>query len=558
MNFRYFKNILPVAAIALTAGLSSCVGDLDVTPIDPSTVMTPSEPELYTKCYANMALAGQGGANGDCDIDGLDGGTTGFVRQMFNANELTTDEAICAWGDTGIPAFNYNQWDASHPMLKGFYYRLYAGITYCNHYLDVCAGVDATREAEVRFLRCLYYSYLMDCWGNVPFALALSSESPHVISRADLFNWIEAEILGKEITVNALDNKDIVLATTTTDGILAKLLPSKVRTEGQDEYGRADQDAARLLLARLYLNAEVYTGKARWADAKKYAQEIMNGQHKLWTSSKNGWSAYQMLFMGDNGTNGASQEAILPLIQDGKTSTSWGTTLFLMASTWKADMDVDVNYNTTEFWAGNRARSQFIAKFFPNGDAPQVAISDMAKAAGDDRALFHGIDRELVVTKPAEYTSGYAVGKFRNSYVDGSQGHSSQFIDTDYFLMRSAEAYLILAEADARLNNGTTSSEGTAAIDAIRSRANASVPVAAHSYTLAQIIDERARELYYEGFRRTDLIRNGLYNTADYLWDWKGGSQNGSSFSANLNVFAIPDDDMLTNPNLKGLQNPGY
>lgn len=558
MNFRYFKNILPVAAIALTAGLSSCVGDLDVTPIDPSTVMTPSEPELYTKCYANMALAGQGGANGDCDIDGLDGGTTGFVRQLFNANELTTDESICAWGDTGIPAFNYNQWDASHPMLKGFYYRLYAGITYCNHYLDVCKGMDATREAEVRFLRCLYYSYLMDCWGNVPFALALSSESPHVISRADLFNWIEAEILGKEITVNALDDKELVLATTTTDGILAKLLPSKVRMEGQDEYGRADQDAARLLLARLYLNAEVYTGKARWAEAKQYAQEVMNGAHKLWTSSKNGWSAYQMLFMGDNGTNGAAQEAILPLIQDGKATTSWGTTLFLMASTWKADMDVDVNYNTTEFWAGNRARSQFIAKFFPNGDAPQVTISEMAKAAGDDRALFHGADRELVVTKPGEYTSGYAVGKFRNSYTDGSQGHSSQFIDADFFLMRSAEAYLILAEADARLNNGATTAEGTAAIDAIRGRANATVAVATHSYTLAQIIDERARELYYEGFRRTDLIRNGLFNTAEYLWDWKGGAQNGSSFSSNLNVFAIPDDDMLTNPNLKGLQNPGY
>ena len=73
MNFRYLKNILPAAALILaTAGMSSCTGDLDVTPIDPSTNMTVNEPALFTKCYANMALAGQTGPDGDCDIDGLD------------------------------------------------------------------------------------------------------------------------------------------------------------------------------------------------------------------------------------------------------------------------------------------------------------------------------------------------------------------------------------------------------------------------------------------------------------------------------------------------------
>ena len=100
------KHILPCAAVMLSMGFTSCIGDLDVTPIDPSTVMEVDPVGLFNKCYANMALAGQGGANGDCDIDGLDGGTTGFVRQLFNANELTTDEAICCWGDEGIPAFN--------------------------------------------------------------------------------------------------------------------------------------------------------------------------------------------------------------------------------------------------------------------------------------------------------------------------------------------------------------------------------------------------------------------------------------------------------------------
>ena len=128
------KYILSLASLALLMGMSSCVNDLDVTPKDPSTTMVPDEAALFAKCYANIGLAGNTGANGDCDIDGLDGGTTGYVRQLWNAQELPTDEAICAWGDPGIPAFNYNQYDASHPMLRGFYYRLYTGIAFCNHY----------------------------------------------------------------------------------------------------------------------------------------------------------------------------------------------------------------------------------------------------------------------------------------------------------------------------------------------------------------------------------------------------------------------------------------
>ena len=533
MNFKYIKNILPVAAFALTAGLSSCTGDLDVTPIDPNTIMTVDEVSLYTKCYANMALAGNTGANGDCDIDGLDGGTTGFVRQLFNANELTTDESICGWGDDGILGFDYNTWDASHPMLKGFYYRLYAGINYCNHYLDVCAGIDATRTAEVRFLRTLYYSYLLDCWGNVPFALELSASSPQQISRADLFKWIEAELLGKAMSANAVKDPSVEIVNRAEgDAIIDALQPAQARTSSSDGYGRADQDAANLLLARLYLNAEVYTGEARWADAKTYAEKVINGPHKLWTQGSGKWSAYQMLFMGDNGENG------------------------LMASTWKADMDVESDYNTTEFWSGNRARSQFVAKFFPNGDAPAATINEMVLLAGDDRALIHGKDRELVVTKVTEFTSGYSVGKFRNSYVNGSAGHSSQFVDTDYFLMRSAEAYLIAAEADARINGGQTSSTGAEYINAIRRRANTTTQP---QYSLNQILDERSRELYYEGFRRTDLIRYGYFGgskSAEYVWDWKGGAANGVSFPEYRNLFALPDEDVNANPNL--VQNNGY
>ena len=91
---RYFKNIIPAVAIVLSMGMASCVNDLNVTPINPNLTTDINPNGLFNKCYANIALAGNGGANGDCDIDGLDGGTTGFIRQMWNSNELTTDEAI--------------------------------------------------------------------------------------------------------------------------------------------------------------------------------------------------------------------------------------------------------------------------------------------------------------------------------------------------------------------------------------------------------------------------------------------------------------------------------
>ena len=561
MNLRYFKNIIPAAAIILaSAGMTSCVGDLDVTPIDPSTNMTVSEPELFTKCYANMALAGQTGPDGDCDIDGLDGGTTGFVRQLFNTQELPTDEAICAWGDPGIPEYNYGTWDSSHPMIAGFYFRLYAGINYCNHYLDVCAGVDEQREAEVRFLRALYYYYLLDGYGNVPFATALSAESPEQIQRADLYSWIENEV------------KDIY----------DKLAAPAARNSSQEGYGRADQDAANMLLARLYLNAEVYTGTAHWQEAKDYAEKVINGPHKLFTDQsagydKNcGFTPYQMLFMGDNGESGASTESILSIMQDGTTSAAYGCTLFLMASTWKNDMNEDGDYGSSEFWAGVRARSQFVKKFFPNSDPTPDNCKNTAIQAGDDRALLCGkgtlvettkkddgtdevkttvTERDLVVTKPGEFTSGYSVGKFRNTYSTGAAPHNAKFCDTDFFLMRAGEAYLIAAEADARLNGGVTTQKGTEYINALRSRAHAATQ---SQYSTNQILDERARELYYEGFRRTDLIRYGLFNTSDYLWDWKGGTQNGVSFSKNRCLFPLPADDVNANPNLKGHQNPGY
>ena len=277
---RYIKNWVPATLIGCAMALTSCVGDLDVKPIDPNKNTTPTPEQLLSKCYADLGLAGQSGPDGDCDIDGLDGGTTGFVRQLFNTNELPTDEAICNWGDPGISEFNFATYGSTHPMANGFYYRLFFGVTVCNQYINTFGSFNATMTAEARFLRALNYFYLMDLYGNVPFTEELRDGVAPQYSRKQLYSYIESELLAIEPT-------------------LAAPQPKKSTDAG---YGRVDRAAAWLLLARLYLNAEVYTGTPQWQKAADYAQRVMNSPYHLYTgATTNGWTAYQQLFMGNNG-----------------------------------------------------------------------------------------------------------------------------------------------------------------------------------------------------------------------------------------------------------------
>ncbi len=580
---KFFKYIVPALTLLFGVGFSSCVNDLDVTPKDPSlkSLDEITAEQLFTKCYAVIGVAGNGGANGDSDVDGIDGGTSGYVRQMWNANELTTDEAICGWGDDGIPQFDYNTYDESHPMLQGFYYRLYTSVYYCNEYLDRYSENDATMTAEVRFLRALSYYFLMDCWGNVPFITEPKNENPPQASRAEVFNFVETEL--KEI--------------------LPDLRVPTALKKGQDGWGRVDQDAANLLLARLYLNAQVYTGTAHWQEAKEYAQKVMEGPHKLNTTEvaaeANGiyyaWTPYQMLFMGDNSTTSAATEAVFPILQDGIRTTSWGTTLFVMASTFDGNMyeypfDETLTVwtrrktnGTGQTWGGNRARPQLVRKFFPLDDAPEYSPGYYtAMSAGDDRALFNtgvnftyqdttweddaktiikkieektvDINRGLDCDPVATFAKGYAVAKFNNFKTDLSSGKDATFPDGDFFLMRSAEAYLTFAEAEFRMNGATQAAID--AINALRDRAHAS-QVNASTLNLNFILDEWSREFYFEGRRRIDLIRFDKFGGNNgYNWQWKGGKFEGKDFPATRNVFAIPENDMTVNRNL--VQNPGY
>lgn len=528
---RYIKNILPAAALLLSAGLTSCVGDLDVTPIDPTKNTTLDPIALFNMCYANFAVEGVDGP-GSTNVAAKDPGTTGLVREYFNINELTTDEAICSWADDGVATMNTNEYDAGNSFIAIYYNRLYSGISVCNQYLSAASDIDATRTAEVRFIRALEFYLAMDAFGNIPLPTTITTDKPMQKKRAEVYAWLESELLEIEPLLSAPAPK----------------------TAADTGYGRVDKAAAWMLLSRLYLNAEVYTGTPQWAKAALYAKKVIDSSYQLYTTSSAGYSAYRKLFMGDNGQNGAAVEAIFPILQQGNRTAAYGCTTFLTASTHSSDMNSN---GTNGTWGGNRARKDLVQKFFPNNDAPSGETSAVLTAAGDDRALFWSKGRTLEIGSVDDvktFKKGFSVTKFTNIKSDGSDATDTGFSDADFFFFRKAEAYLTYAEATARQNGGNATTEGIAYINLLRSRAHATTKT---SYTLRDILDERSREFYFEGLRRTDLIRYGYFGGDNtYLWSWKGGVVAGRSFKATRNIFPLPESDLSVNRNLS--QNPGY
>jgi starch-binding outer membrane protein, SusD/RagB family len=183
-----------------------------------------------------------------------------------------------------------------------------------------------------------------------------------------------------------------------------------------------------------------------------------------------------------------------------------------------------------------------------------------ATGTADKRAQFwtQGQSLELSAEPAPKFEEGYAITKYRNVTRSGAAGSSLDFADVDFPLFRLAEMYLIYAEAVERGGTGGTKAQAVTYINNLRARAygNTSGNISSVDLTLPFIINERARELYWETFRRSDLVRFGMFTTDAYLWPWKGGVSSGTAVSSNRNLFPIPSADINSNRNL--VQNPGY
>ena len=550
------------------------MADLDKGNIDPNVETNPSTLGLYSKCYAGLIMEGNDG-KADFTID--DDGKSTLLRNIFNFNELPTDEAICWWSDGGLVDISYNKYNAATPTLKYLYYRLMSNISFENNFLSLEAAKeeDKTRYAEVRVIRAYNYFLMLDFFGDPAFVEKSSSESPY---QAHTYNskfdanktYTRAELLqlGREFLFNWV--KDELLAAE------PDLLEAKPEKDNDPDYGRIDKGTCWLLLSRLYLNAGTYLNNdgqdnPYWDKALEYAENVINSQYALFDDSKiseaakaNGYKPYDLLFMGDNGSNGASCEALLPLMQDGTMTQGYGGSLFYIAALWNDAMKsvTGKDAGTTEnAWSGMRVRPSFLKVFFNN---PSVVVKKEAKDIRamniDDRAIFWGKgndknDRTLELGENKSFFSGIVTPKWNNNYAEGGTPHDSKFVDTDFFLFRVAEAYLNAAEAEMHLN-GEGSDKAKGYIDKLRNRAHAEVH---SSYTLNDVLDERARELYCEGLRRTDLIRFNQYggNNATYKWELKGGSENGSNFDKTKNVYPLPSSEILANKNLTQIDGYG-
>jgi len=514
-----------IASAVVLSSFSACKKDLNLTPTnDITSDLAYATPEGYkqvlTKVYASFATVGGSGAGTGGDLQGIDIGASDFIRLYWNAQELTSDEGLCVWNDPGVYDLNYMTFTADNVILQGLYTRSLYQITVANEFLRESTpeklasrnitGTDAENiakyRAEARFLRAYQYWVLMDLYGNPPFiteADLIGKVSPKQITRAELFKYVESELLAIEPELSATN-----------------------------EYGRITVGADWMLLSRLYLNAAVYTGTAKYTESITYASKVIGGGYSL-------HSAYKNLFLADNEQN--NPEVILAINYDGNFTQNFGGTTFIVNASINSDMNPSSFGVPNGGWGGIRSRSSLSSIFTDAGDSRNMFFGD--KAENDDVAVF---------------TDGLRVVKFRNKTQNDVTPSSANgtFSSIDFPLFRLPEAYLNYAEAVLRGGSGGTTGQAIAYVNLLRTRAYGNTSGNLNSLNLNSILTERAKEFYWEGYRRTDLVRFGRFTDGSYLWPFKGGIKAGRAVASTRNIFPLPSSDVIANTNLT--QNPGY
>ena len=512
-------------AAAFTAAMTftACTGDLDVTPIDPNldtpeNVLnnTDAYNQMLAKCYIGLAVSSPDGSSGDPDISGIDGGFGQYLRALFNLQELTTDEAVIGWNDQTIKDLHGLQWTSSDVFISACYSRVLYQISICN---EVIRRIDAAGNsndekmqqyrAEARALRGLSYLHAIDLFGNVPFTdenSEVGGANPRQISRADLFEWLVKDM---EET--------------------AELLPAN------PEKYRAGKGMAYMILAKLYLNAAVYTGTANYQKCAEYCQKIIDLGYQLESQAD-----YYKMFCADNDQMlGVGHEIIFSVYQDHINTQAYGGTTYIVCASIGGNMNPAAYGLGGDGWGGIRVTPQFVDKFDSN----------------DQRGKFYTDGQTKAITDISNFQSGYAFTKFTNLKADGSMiSGANAFPDTDFPVFRLADVYLMLAECE--VVGGVSGIDGKGRFNAVHTRAGLTTD---DDITRQDIIDERARELAWECHRRSDLVRFNLLTSADYLWSYKGMNNNVGTPHAVLskyNLFPLASSDVMSNPNLK--QNEGY
>lgn len=510
-----FKRYFIIGGLALTLGMTSCVGDLDVTPDDPNTKLSLSTREEYlgvlARAYGGLVLEG--------GISVEDGGAGVYTRQLYNQEELTTDNAIIGlnWNDGGVHEIGYSIPGKDNHWGYEMYSRINYQIALCNEFLRAIENgkeffTDAeisAMKAEIHVLRGLSYYHMIDIFGKGPWTTeeSLVGAIPPTYSRSELFDAVVKDL---------------------------KEYAPQVTPAASQEYGRLSREAAYMLLAKLYLNAEVYTGTPMWQECADACKQVVSTGITLAPE-------YKYLFCATNSKYVGNGEIIWGVPQ-GPNTTCWGGTTYLAISGYNSTVDITKYgyFGNATAWDGQRV-------------TPELS---RALASNDKRRLiYEGTFQEDLAdlsSWPAD-GCGYMCIKFVNTdesdyYNEHTTVHceAANQTDIDFPLFRLADTYLMLAECQLH----GVACDGLNYYNLVRTRAGLA-PVG--SFTADDLLKERQCELYWEGHRRSDLIRFGKYTGSSYNWQWKGGVYEGTALASYRDLMPIPAQFEATLG-----QNPGY
>lgn len=598
------KKYLSAGAFALALGMTSCVGDLDLKPIDPNLVDT-SDPNFAENslaiCYSGITCSGYGGP-GDSyvKIDGLDAGTSAYLRLLFTLNEFCTDEMIWIWPDAGIVDITGCTWGQSNVILNGAYYRLMGHIAICNQFLiNTASNTDEKTlemRAQARVLRAYSYYNLMDLYGKCSF---ITDEDPAgakpVQKNSDeMFAWLEREL------TDIVDNKLISEA---------------------PKLGQVGLDGAEGLLARLLLNAEVFTGTGRWADCQTRCENII-ARHQGGGFDNSGLANhYLYLFCKDNkqympgGDNKAENEILFGFCFDADYVQSYGGPTFVIAGTISNTHYMPRQiYGCGSEWSCIRGCQEMAERFYgisdqdvrddlwlrgfmPEGtlyevDANGNLVIEDGKVKEKEDSNWDAedySDRFAGFTGDWKTTGGNAIVKFTNRTMnaakDGGWAYSvkepaqyksyngaeyrvkdetyqcefpeTPFSSTSQPIIRLADIYLMYAECNINGNCGDRN-KALNYVNLVRRRAGAPT-LGSSDLTRKGIMDERSRELYLEMTRRSDLVRNKMFSgPTQTVWQYKGSATNndGTRIAEHMSRFPVPYAVIAAQPEFT--QNPGY
>lgn len=503
-------------------------------------------------------------------------GVQAIGGDIANMVEGVTDEMVVPtrgndWGDAGHwNALWYHSYEPTNDNWNNGWNDVFGGISKCNLIIQSVNGLSPAPPtlssilAQVKTIRAYYYYLAMSVFGNIPIVTDTTTTStPATAKRADVYNFIISDL-----------NASLPNLTSEVDG---------------STYGQVTKYFAFTLLARLYLNAQVFTGvpgkvyqagQANYQMAINYCDSVLAGPYSL-------MSDYFDNFMPTNGPGSTENIYAYPCDHTNNKSNNWENSILHYQSYLAFGMGTGAN-----LWNGFCAEADFYNSFDTSSTYVQSGAktlrnyNDMrsgqwligqqyvgtynyppsqnviVSAPSDQRIMDAGTSAPLAFnpnfTLFSDATPAGRVAGVRNIkyFPSPSSGQNASDMDNDFVIFRLAEIYFIKAEAELRL--GTNTADALSLINAIRTRAygSASHNITAAQLTLDFLLAEKGREMAYEGVRRDDLVRYEVAGNGPYFTKARTVGNKPADPDQHLMVFPIPSKQIIANASLQ--QNSGY